>query len=988
MKQTFDVTGMTCAACSARVEKVTNNTPGVKHAVVNLLKNSMEVEYDGTPETAAAISANVEKAGYGATPRIEGAATPTAALPATSGATNQVAVMRYKLIWSAVFCVPLFYLSMGSMLGWPLPAALVAHQNAMVLALAELLLLIPIVVINRERFIRGFKTLLSRAPNMDALVALGATASIGYGLVGMFRMAAALGAGDVMAAHTLGMSLYFDSAGMILTLIGLGKYFEARAKGRTTDAIRALTDLAPKTALRLNDDGSEQVIPADQVRVGDRLAVKSGAGIPADGVVVEGAGTVDESAISGESLPVDKQVGSQVTGATVNTSGYFVMEATKVGSDTALSQIIKLVDDATSTKAPIERFADKVAGVFVPAVIAVAAAVFVIWFFLVQAGIEASLNYAISVLVISCPCALGLATPTAVMVGTGRGARNGILIKSAETLENAHDTTTVVFDKTGTLTVGSPSVTDVIAADEVGNPLVEGSSVATGDQIPAEVFAQEGRASLLTVAASVERLSEHPLAQAIVTGVADRAERLPIADFMQVPGQGVSASIKGAAVLAGNLRMMEARGVTVSDAWRTLAQQFANQGKTALYFAREDRLLGLIALADRVKPSSARAVAELAAMGIKSVMLTGDDERTARAIGAQVGASTVIAGVLPQDKESHVRRLQQQGKVAMVGDGINDAPALARADVGIAIGAGTDVAIEAADAVLMSSDPLGVAAMVQLSRATLRNIKQNLFWALIYNVVCIPIAAGAFSYWGLTINPMIGAAAMSFSSVFVVTNALRLRGFKPRFVTDEGYLPSLESGAMLQVESVETSAAPEAPAVLEAPVAPAAQAAPAAPEAPEPFSPGTGARIVKELSVPGMMCQNCVKHVTKALEGIDGAIDVHVDLDTKTAVASFATNVPDTVLIKAISDAGYEATVIKESDVRGASPMEKTIDVTGMMCQNCVKHVTKALEGVDGVSNVRVSLDDSNAVVDVTEAVKDEDLVAAIVDAGYEAAVR
>lgn len=860
----FDVTGMTCAACSARVEKVSRAVPGVESANVNLLKNTMEVVYDGDSATVDAICGNVAKAGYGAVPRAaDSPASASAATPA-SDAADHATVMRNKLIWSIVFCVPLFYIAMGGMFGWPLPAVLTRHESCLVPALLQLLLLIPIVFINRERFSRGYKTLFTGAPNMDALVALGATASIAYGIVGLFRMALLLGAGDVHTAHMVGMSLYFESAGMILTLIGVGKYFEARAKGKTTDAIRALVDLAPKTAVRLDAAGNEQVIAAEKVRVGDRLVVKAGAGVPTDGVVVEGAGSVDESALTGESLPVDKAVGDEVTGATVNTSGWFVMEATKVGGDTALAQIVKLVDEATGTKAPIERYADKVAAWFVPAVIVVAVATFLIWIFGVCSGFEIALNHAISVLVISCPCALGLATPTAIMVGTGRGARNGILIKSAEALENAHDTKVVVFDKTGTLTVGKPSVTDVIAngADD-----------------------QATRAWLLDVAASLERKSEHPLAQA-VCAAAGEGGRLAVDSFEQVAGQGIKGVVDGHAVLAGNSRMMQENGVALG-AFSTNAAELAEQGKTALFIARDGRLLGVVALADRLKPTSARAVRELGAMGIESVMLTGDDARTAAAIGAEAGISRVIAGVLPQDKEAEVRGLQRLGKVAMVGDGVNDAPALARADVGVALGAGTDVAMDAADAVLMGNDPLGVPSMIQLSRATLRNIKQNLFWALIYNCVCIPIAAGLFSHFGLTINPMIAAAAMSLSSICVVTNALRLRGWRPRLAT----APDPEPEATLPEA---TAAAP-----VQEPVDGPAQIVPVDPEVVS----------VKTLDVGGMMCEHCVKWVTKALEGVDGVAAVTVSLAENTAVVGLSREVDDQVLIDAVVDEGYEASV-------------------------------------------------------------------------------
>lgn len=776
MKQTFDITGMTCAACSARVQKVSAAVDGVADATVNLLKNSMEVTYaEGADaaQVAQAISAAVDAAGYGAEVRsaaASGAAdggageAPATDFAAAARATSakreeEARHMRMRLIVSLVFGVPLFYLCMGHMFGWPVPLdhSNPAHMPAF--ALVQLLLLAPIVVVNRSYFTRGFKSLFHGAPNMDALIALGATASIVYSLYGVGSMFAALGAGNHEMAHHAVSNLYFDSAGMILALITLGKYFEARAKGKTTGAIEALMDLAPATAI-IQRDGAEVEIPTADVRVGDRCVVRAGASVPCDGVVVEGVGSVDESALTGESVPVDKSVGDALTGATINTSGWLVMEATKVGDETALAHIIRLVDDATSTKAPIERTADAIAGVFVPVVIGIAALTFVVWM-LIGGGIERALNHAITVLVISCPCALGLATPTAIMVGTGRGAKEGILVKSAEALETAHATSVVVFDKTGTLTEGKPQVTDVIAADDV-----------TEEEV-------------LLAALALEVFSEHPLARAIVDHARpacdpDSVPDIDPATFEQLPGLGLVGHADGLSFLAGNAALMEQRKVDTTPLVQ-VAQQLAEEGKTPLYFACETTLLGIIALADVPKPASEAAVAELAAMGIDTVMLTGDNERTAAAIARQVGVGQVIAGVLPQDKESHVRRLCETdgATVAMVGDGVNDAPALARASVGVAVGGGTDVAIESADVVLVRDDLSGVPAMIRLSQATMRTIKQNLFWALFYNVICIPVAAGVLSPLGVTLNPTIAAAAMSLSSIFVVTNALRLRSWRP-----------------------------------------------------------------------------------------------------------------------------------------------------------------------------------------------------------------
>ena len=773
--QVFDVTGMTCAACSARVEKTTSAVPGVEKAVVNLLKNSMEVTYSGDEAVLAAISEAVDKAGYGAIPRAAGGGASKAAAPAgptpADIAKAEARRVRIRLIVSFIFTIPLFYLDMGHMYGWPLPGVFLGHENMMTFGLTQFLLVIPVVAVNFKFFRNGFKGLVHKSPNMDTLVALGSAASMLYSIAALYRIGYALGHGDMDGAHMAAMDLYFESAGMILTLITLGKYFEARAKGRTTGAIEALMNLAPKTALVVGDDGSEREVPVEQVQVGDILAVRSGAGVPVDGTVVQGAAAIDESALTGESVPVDKAEGAEVCAGTVAVSGYVRIRATRVGDDTSLAHIIKLVDDATSSKAPIQRIADRISGVFVPAVISVAVLVFVVWLVATGMDVTKAVVHGISVLVISCPCALGLATPTAIMVGTGRGAKEGILIKSAETLENAHDVSCVVFDKTGTITKGTPEVTDVVAAPGMDE------------------------ADLLTLALSVEERSEHPLARAVVEHAAVHTDdKLPVSDWRQVPGEGVACTTEGQAALAGNARMMQAKGVELGSL-AARADELAAQGKTPLFFAWGGQLVGLIALADTVKPTSAAAIAELRAMGIRTVMLTGDNERTAAAIQRQVGVDEVVAGVLPQGKEAQIRRLQQQGKVAMVGDGVNDAPALARADIGIAIGAGTEVAIESADMVLMRSDLLDVASAVKLSRSTLRNIKQNLFWALFYNVICIPVAAGALTPLGVTLTPDFAAFAMSCSSICVVSNALRLRGWRPKWLSGEASAAASQQGA-------------------------------------------------------------------------------------------------------------------------------------------------------------------------------------------------
>ena len=764
--QRFDVTGMTCAACSARVQNATASVPGVEKAVVNLLKNSMDVTYDGSEQTIAAISEAVGKAGYGAIPRLPSAAAESGAGASASAfqgtrpanaAAQEAKTVRMRLIVSFIFAIPLFYLDMGHMWGWPLPPCFLGPENSMTLGLTQLLLVVPIVFVNFKFFRNGFKGLAHRSPNMDTLVALGATASLVYSIAQLYRVGIELGAGNLHAAHAAAMDLYFEGAGMILTLITLGKYFEARSKGRTTDAITALMDLAPKTAVLVNDNGSEQDVPVERVQPGDVLAVRAGQSVPVDGTLVEGFGVIDESALTGESVPVEKQPGAQVTGATVNTSGYFKMRAERVGDDTALAGIIRLVDDATSTKAPIERLADRISAVFVPVVIGIAVAVFVLWLVISGMDVSKAVVHGISVLVISCPCALGLATPTAIMVGTGRGAKQGILIKSAEALENAHNIATVVLDKTGTITKGAPEVTDVVVSEGI----------------------EEG--DLLMLAYGLEKKSEHPLAQAICTYAADRnSDLLPMKDFRQIPGRGLAGTTEGAQALGGNAIMMREAGIRLGTL-EEQAETLALQGKTPLFFAWGDQLLGMIAIADQVKPSSPTAIREIRALGVSTVMLTGDNERTASAIQEQVGVDDVVAEVLPDGKDAHVRELAASGKVAMVGDGINDAPALARADVGIAIGAGTDVAIESADMVLVRNDLMDVAAAIQLSRATMRNIKQNLFWALFYNVICIPVAAGVLAPLGITLTPDIAAAAMSLSSIFVVTNALRLRAWKPKW---------------------------------------------------------------------------------------------------------------------------------------------------------------------------------------------------------------
>ena len=748
MKSLFDITGMSCSACSARVEKAVSGLDGVSEASVNLLTNSMSVEYDSKTIGIAQIVSKVEDTGYGAIPKT--AEKRKEAQP-EDASQKETRGMRNRLAASGAFAVPLFYFSMGDMLGWPIPAFLSGMGNAGIYAFTLLLLTLPILVVNRAYFIAGFKNLWKRSPNMDSLIAVGSGAAFAYGIYAIYRILWGYGHGDMSAVHSFAMNLYFESAGVILTLITLGKFFETRAKSRTSDAITKLMKLAPGTATVLRG-GSEKEIPTDDLLIGDIIVVKAGGAVPVDGVVISGCAFVDEAAITGESLPVEKNEGDRVTGGTVSASGYFKMEAKAVGEDTALAGIIRLVQEATSTKAPIAKLADKISGVFVPAVIAVAIIAFAVWLALGK-GFGFSLSAAISVLVISCPCALGLATPTAIMVGTGKGASCGILFKSAEALEALHRVGVVALDKTGTVTAGKPAVIDVVPCGAA-------------------------REELLCVAASLERLSGHPLAPPIIAEA--ETSNIPlkeVSDYRLVPGQGIAGVIEGKQCLAGNRKLMETSGILVDSGM----DDYEASGKSPLYFARDSGLLGVITVADAIKPTSPVAVSELMDMGLEVVMITGDNRAAAESIRKQAGLSRVIAEVMPEGKESVIRGLQSEGKkVVMVGDGINDAPALARADVGIAIGAGTDIAIESADVVLMKSDLLDVAAAIRLSKAVMRNIRQNLFWAFIYNIIGIPVAAGVFyAVFGWLLNPMIAAAAMSFSSVSVVTNALRLRFFKP-----------------------------------------------------------------------------------------------------------------------------------------------------------------------------------------------------------------
>lgn len=751
-KEKFDVTGMTCSACSAAVERAVGHMDGVSAVTVNLLSNNMTVEYDDTLLEPKAIIDTVVDAGYSAS--VAGTTAPAKSSEA-SHVQGEIDAMKHRTIVSMVFMVLLMYVAMGHMVGLPVPSFLLGVENASTMALVQFLLALPVLYVNRQYYQTGFKTLWRRSPNMDSLIAIGSGAAVVYGVFAMFRIGWGLGHGDLDLVMRYSHDLYFESAAMILALITLGKFLEARSKGRTSDAIAKLIDLAPQVATVIRNNVEVEVPVADLVE-GDVIVIKPGQSIPVDGVIIEGNSAVDESALTGESIPVAKNVGDKVISATINKSGTFRFKATRIGDDTTLAQIIRLVEEASSSKAPIAKLADKISGIFVPVVITIALAAFVVWM-LLGYPFEFALTIGIAVLVISCPCALGLATPVAIMVGTGQGALHGILTKSAEALETAHSVNTVVLDKTGTITEGKPQVTDVIPGSTLSHK------------------------ELLTIGASLEKSSEHPLADAIVArGLEDQVQLQQVSDFLAVPGKGVQGTIEDQVYLAGNLAFMRENEIDLGE-FEHSADRLAEQGKTPMYFANTKEVLGIIAVADVVKPTSKQAIHDLAKLGIDVVMLTGDNKRTAEAIRRELDIKTVIAEVLPDDKEREVRTLQERGKiVAMVGDGVNDAPALARADVGVAIGAGTDVAIESADIVLMKNDLRDVATAIKLSKATLRNIKQNLFWAFFYNALGIPLAAGLlFPFFGWKLNPMYAAAAMSLSSIFVVSNALRLRRFNP-----------------------------------------------------------------------------------------------------------------------------------------------------------------------------------------------------------------
>ena len=864
-KEQFTITGMTCSACSARVEKAVAKVDGTKDVSVNLLTNSMQLEYDEAKTSVPAIIKAVVDAGYGAS--VKGKQAAAKAAPQEDPVKKSIDEMKHRLVWSIAFLLPTMYISMHGLFeklfGLPVPqivgAVFDGPENAIIFAFSQFLLVLPIMYLNRRYYIAGFRNLFRGAPNMDSLVGMGSMAAALFGAFAIFRMGWGFGHGDMALVQEYSTNLYFESAGMIVTLITVGKYLEARAKGQTSKALEKLMDLAPKQACVVRG-GVEQVIPAEELVAGDEVIVRPGERIPADGVVLSGTTSVDESAITGEPIPIEKQAGDKVTSATINKQGSIHFSAERVGEDTTISQIIRLVDEASASKAPIARMADKIAGVFVPAVIAIAVLAGAAWLAM-GASVEFAFSIAICILVISCPCSLGLATPVAIMVGTGKGAENGILIKSGEALEIAQSVDTVVMDKTGTITEGRPVVTDITTVNGVSE--------------------QE----FLAIAAGLEKGSEHPLAEAVMTAARERGiAPKAMTDFKALFGRGVEAEADGHVYAAGNDKLMAEKGIDLTPYEAHLAS-LADDGCTPLIFAEDDRVIGILAAADVEKATSREAIARFRAMGIDVVMLTGDNARTAEAIRRRMDIPKVIAGVLPENKAEHIKKLQAEGhRVAMIGDGINDAPALAQADLGIAIGAGTDVAIESADAVLMKSNLLDAVSAIRLSKAVLKNIKENLFWALIYNVTCIPLAAGIlYPAFGIKLSPVIGAAAMSLSSVCVVMNALRLRFFKP------------DHGAEISAEQTATAFSSDRKD-HEAADSAAAQ----------PVQEKEAIRMEKTLKIEGMMCAHCQKHVHDALAKMDGVTDVTVDLEGGKADVKATHDISEDDFRKVIEDAGYE----------------------------------------------------------------------------------
>ena len=916
MEENFNVTGMSCAACQANVTKAVQKLEGVSDVDVSLLGNSMKVDYDSSKLSSQDIIQAVEKIGYGASSKIQKQEENSLRKEwneRQERVEKESKASRIRLILSVVLMIPLMYIAMGEMMHWPLPACLSGMENHMVNTLVQLIMASVIMLIQKHFYVDGIKGLIHKAPNMDSLVALGSGASYIYALAMTFLMAKSLGVGDMETVHKMAHSLYYDSAAMIVTLVSVGKYLESRSKAKTGDALGKLMDLTPKNATVIRD-GEEILVSSDEVQVGDIVLVKPGQRIPVDGIVTKGVGYLDQSAITGESIPIEKQVGDQVLSATMNENGSFQFRAEKVGDDTTLAQIVRLVDEAGTSKAQIARIADQVAGVFVPVVMGISFVTFFGWL-IFGASFQTALNNAISVLVISCPCALGLATPMAIMVGTEKAARYGILLKNAQSLENLHKVDTIVLDKTGTITSGKPSVQDVI------------------------VYQEQSKESFMNLAASIEMPSQHPLAMAIVS--ADAQEKKEISSFEDLPGRGISTVIDGITYYAGNLRLMKEKNLSIHKEIQSDLERLASQGKTPMLFANKKEILGIIAVADTIRDTSKLAIQGFKNKGIHVVMLTGDNQRTAQAIAQDLAVDEVISDVLPADKEQEIRRLQNEGRfVAMVGDGINDAPALVRSDIGIAIGQGTDIAMDSAQVVLMKNNLLDVNTAIDLSKAVIRNVKQNLFWAFFYNVIGIPLAMGVLTpLTGWTMSPMYGAAAMSLSSIFVCSNAWRLSFFKPKEIK------------AVQVESKVVAQRPTVEATIH---------------------------------IEGMMCNHCVASVDHAIRKVAGVRDVKVDLEGAKAVIQMDEKTSKVAIKQSIVDAGYIPSEIEaeEKDMKLFGKKEKNeVKVEDMMCKHCVAHVTEALEKVDGISDVHVDLDSKIASFVGNR----EKAVEAIKAAGYKA---
>ncbi|MDU1642022.1 heavy metal translocating P-type ATPase [Peptoniphilus harei] len=915
MEKKFDVSGMTCSSCVANVTKAVEKLDGVTDANVNLMTNSMKVNFDENIVDDEKIIGAVEKIGYGASPA--GEKTKSEDRPVD----DREKALKHRLIYSIIFMVILMYIAMGPMIHLPTPGIFHGREGAIIFAFSQFLLALPVVYINRDFYISGFKGLKNRAPNMDSLVAIGSLAALVYGIFAIYMMAYGFGQGDMELVDAYRHNLYFESSAMILTLITVGKYLEEKSKNKTRSSLANLMDLAPKMATVI-EDGEEVVKNIEDVRVGDILLVRPGESVAVDGKVIEGASSLDESAVTGESIPVQKSVGDRVISASINTTGSFKFQAEKVGEDTTISQIIKLVDEANQSKAPIAKLADEIAGVFVPAVLIIAALTFVVWMALGY-GFENALNFAISVLVISCPCALGLATPVSIMVATGKSADFGLLFKNAEVLENLHKIDVIVMDKTGTITEGKPILTDIVTDLDEEN--------------------------FLKIAGSIEKNSQHPLASAIINYAQENDIDLEeITNFNSVSGRGLNGEIAGNKYLAGNLEYMLEEKIDLKD-FQAKAEELAGEGKTSMYFANENEVLGIISVKDLPKESSKDAIKLLRDMGKKIIMLTGDNEKTAEAIADEIGVDQTLAGLLPQDKNKEIDKIQKSGKkVLMIGDGINDAPSLAKADIGMAIGHGTDVAIESSDVVLMRSNLLDVVSALELSKATIKNIKQNLFWAFFYNTIGIPLAAGLlFPAFGIKLSPMFAALAMSLSSVFVVNNALRLRRFKPR-----GVKRSLE----------EAKHSNEKENIKE-----------------ENLIEKNEKRT--KIKVEGMTCGHCEKRVADALEKTGKAKDVVANHEN-SSVEFIDQGLSPEEIENAIEEAGYK--IIKN---KGEDNMEKILNVEGMSCNHCTASVKKALEGLDGVKEADVSLEGKNAKVELDKDVADEALVKAVEDAGYTAKI-